>query len=125
MPRLMGASTLLLVFSLLAVNVTIVPSGTGLPEQSRTGSVSTTMPLEVRWPLMRRLHGSDATCCTARREVTALRAAFTCRMPVFFPELVRNHAIPLSVRTARDMTLEFPEVSWKLTSYGAITRLWN
>src|SRR5579863_2374033 len=47
-PRLMGASTELFPFALVAVKVTIVPSGTGLPAQSRTGSVCTEMPTLVR-----------------------------------------------------------------------------
>src|SRR5579862_892854 len=47
-PCLIGASTVLVSFPSLAVNVTTVPSGTGLPAQSRTGSVSTTTPFAVR-----------------------------------------------------------------------------
>ena len=74
-PCLIGASTVLVSFPPFAVNVTTVPSGTGLPEQSRTGSVSTTIPLFVRCPLMRRLQGSEATCCTTRRTFRSLMEA--------------------------------------------------
>src|SRR5215469_1989325 len=96
---LMGASTVLVSFPFFAVNVTIVPSGTGLPEQSRTGSVSTITPRDVRWPLIRKRHGSDATCSTTLRPVTGLSEAVTCRAPADLPELVRNHATPSCVGT--------------------------
>lgn len=64
MSCLIGASTVLISFPFLAVKVTIVPSGTGFPWQSWTGSVSTMNPFAVRWPLIRKLQGSDATSCT-------------------------------------------------------------
>src|SRR5215469_7480274 len=89
-----GASTKLTSWPFFAVNVTIVPSGTGLPEQSRTGSVSTRMPLAVRCPLMRKLHGTEATCWTTRRAERSLSEAETCNGPADFPELVRNQAMP-------------------------------
>ena len=44
MPRLMRASTVLLPCASVEVKVTMVPSGTGLPAQSRIGSVRTRMP---------------------------------------------------------------------------------
>src|SRR5207302_4838741 len=94
---LIGASTVLVSLPFFAVNVTTVPSGTGFPEQSRTGSVSTLMPLEVRWALIWSRHGSDATCCTALLALTSLIDAATCTAPADLPELVRNQATPFWV----------------------------
>src|SRR5438067_10538567 len=70
-PRFTRASTVLRPRESVWMKVTIVPSGTGLPLQSRTGSVSTTMPSFVGWARKRRLHGSDATCCTTLLTGTA------------------------------------------------------
>ena len=73
MPRLMRASTVLLPWASVEVKVTMVPSGTGLPEQSRIGSVRTRMPFLLGSALMRMLQGSEATCCTTRRTETRYR----------------------------------------------------
>src|SRR5215467_8312137 len=84
------------------MKVTIVPSGTALPEQSRTGSVSTTMFSFVRCATcMRRLplHGSAATCCTTRRCETFPTDATNCVAPSLCPEEASIHAAPLRLVT--------------------------
>src|SRR5437764_2588343 len=75
MSRLMRASTVLRPAESTAVKVTMVPSGSGLPEQSFTGSVCTTMARSVREAVMRRLQASHATCCTTRRTDPSLSSA--------------------------------------------------
>src|SRR5579864_4814079 len=119
----MGASTELFPPAPLALKVTMVPSGIGFPEQSRTGSVSTCIPLAVRCPFMRKLQGSEATCCSARVADTEPIVATTCTLPADLPELVRNHATPFWLGTARDKSCELPAVSWKFTVTGLSTRL--
>src|SRR5581483_2186402 len=50
----------------LEMKVTMVPSGTAFPEQSRTGSVSAISPSFSLCTLKRRLQGSDAVSSTTR-----------------------------------------------------------
>src|SRR5690349_7138734 len=106
-----GASTKLTSWPFLAVKVTMVPSGTGLPEQSRTGSVSTRMSFAVRCPLIRKLQGSEATCWTTLRAARSLIEADTCNGPADFPELVRNQAMPSRDCTLCDAGAEFFEIN--------------
>src|SRR5438309_2091910 len=65
-PFFTGASTVVFPLGPTCVKLTTVPSGTALPLQSRTGSVSTTsfFPAGCAW--MRRLQASEATCRTIR-----------------------------------------------------------
>jgi hypothetical protein len=95
-------------FAPVAVKVTMVPSVTGFPAQSWTGSVCTRMPADVRCPLMRKLQGSEATCCTARFADKSSSVAFTCTSPDALPDVVRNHATPSTVRAGRDSKVVFP-----------------
>src|SRR6266700_710142 len=124
-PCLMGASTVLFPVLSVLVKVTIVPSGTAFPEQSRTGSVSTTMPLAVRWTLMRRLQGSDATCRTTRRTLMSPAEAISWTVPATLPDLMRNHATPSFVGREWDSRSLPSAVNLKLIVKGARIRLWN
>src|SRR5262249_35391324 len=60
--RFNGASTVDFVPLLVSVKVMTVPSGTGLPRQSRTGSVSRVIRSFDGFALIFRLQGSPATC---------------------------------------------------------------
>src|SRR5579872_1035272 len=121
---LTGASTEPVSPPLFAVNVTTVPSGTGLPEQSRTGSVSTTMPLGVLSPLMRKLHGTEATSCTTLRVLmSSVMDAVICSGPADFPELVRNQAMPSCVSEVREVDEAPFAFNSNRTEAGFMTRL--
>src|SRR5467141_3464591 len=61
-PRLIGASTVVFPLASVLVKLTTVPSGTKLPLQSRTGSVSTAIPFGPGTALILRLQASEATC---------------------------------------------------------------
>jgi len=106
----------------VCVKLTIVPSGTGLPAQSRTGSVSTRTPFAVRCALIRRLQGSEATNCTTRVSVSRPALAVTCSGPAWWPEFVRTQAIP--PLAAVESTVAWPPFSANRNSIalGASTR---
>src|SRR5581483_7298267 len=89
-PRLIGTSTVVFPPASLLVKLTTVPSGTGLPEQSRTGSVSTRNAFFTRLALIRRLHASAATCCTTRTSLAWPMAAPMRTGPSFRAELIRT-----------------------------------
>src|SRR5579864_524577 len=96
-PFLMRASTVLLPSLSVSVNVTMVPSGTALPEQSRIGSVSTTMLSLLRWArciFRLPLHGSEATCCTTRRTLMFPTDATNWAAPSLGPEEASIQATP-------------------------------
>src|SRR5689334_5034621 len=77
------------------MKVTIVPSGTGLPLQSRIGSVSTTVRLFARPAIcMRRLHGSAATCCITRWTVVSPTVATNWAAPTLGAEELLIQATP-------------------------------
>src|SRR5262249_8512715 len=102
-PLRMRASTVLRPAESVCVKVTIVPSGTGLPVQSRMGSVSTTRPALLCWAMcMRRLQGSDATCCTTRRTDVSPSVATNCAAPAFRAEELLTQATPLRLVTLCD-----------------------
>src|SRR6185369_5326825 len=101
----MGASTVLLPLELLAVKLTMVPSGTTLPEQSWTGSVSTRMPFDTCCALIRKLQGSDATSCKTRCAEMSFTDAVSWAMPALFPEPERNQATPKRVGIERENKL--------------------
>src|SRR3954469_7948277 len=96
MPFLMRESMVLRPFeSFVSVNVTMVPSGTALPLQSRMGSVSTTMlrsffPATFMWML----HGSPAVCCTTRLIFTSPTDATNCAAPSLLAEFIFVQATP-------------------------------
>src|SRR5207253_5087097 len=126
--RLMRASTVLRPLGSTSMKVTMVPSGSELPEQSFTGSVSTTMARSVRWALMRKLQASAATCCTTRRTEASSslapgRLATNCAAPCVLPEFMRVQAMPFFVVTARLALCLPPTERSNLTSLGAKTRL--
>src|SRR5206468_9531747 len=122
-PRLMGTSTVVLPASSTLVKLTTVPSGTELPEQSRTGSVSTRKSFLARPALMRRLQASAATCCTTRISLACPIAAPKRVAPSFFAELKRTHATPFS--ELRVAEISFPSFGRMLnvTGSGFSTRL--
>src|SRR5581483_2886665 len=103
MPFLMRASTVLLPVLSFWVKVTIVPSGTALPVQSRTGSVSTIIRSRVRWlTCIRKLHGCDATCWITRRTEMFPTEATNWAAPSRGADEVSIQATPLRLVTARE-----------------------
>src|SRR6266404_2036108 len=72
---------------------------------------------------MRKLQGSDATCCTTRRAETSPTEAVNWAAPSCLPEAALIHATPFLLVTGREM-LFFPLTpSWKLTGVGVVIRL--
>src|ERR1043166_1806272 len=123
MPFLMRESTVLLPFLSVWMKVTIVPSGTGLPLQSRIGSVSTMILLAVR-PATRMVkwHGSAATCCTTRFTSASPTEATNCAAPAFEAELLLVQATPSRLVTFFDDPVP-PTERLKFTGVGSITML--
>src|SRR5437879_481856 len=99
----------------------MVPSGTGLPEQSLIGSVSTSMLDPAGWTFMRKLQGSDATCCTTRRAETSPTEAVNWAAPSCLPEAALIHATPFLVVTGREVAALPFTPSWKFTGVAAVT----
>src|SRR6476661_7221358 len=108
------------------MNVTIVPSGTGLPLQSRMGSVSTTTLLLVRpATCMRKLrsHGSAATCWTTRVTEVSPAEATNCAAPAFGADALLIHATPCLLVTLR-VDPAPPTDRLKFTGVGSRIRFW-
>ena len=103
------------------VNVTMVPSGTGLPAQSRMGSVCTRIPFLSRWARMRMLQGSDATSCTTRRTEAVPLEATNCAGPSFFDESNLVYATPPFDVSMR-LTFGRSTLSSNFTGCGCSTR---
>src|SRR5450759_3780719 len=122
-PFLMGASTVVRPSLSNLVNVTIVPSGTEFPRQSRTGSVCST----TRSPLCSAdacsLQGSAATCCTTLRSDSCPRDALICTAPSLGPEFRRVHATPLRVIWGEEETAVSLAIARKVTPSGCNARL--
>src|SRR5262245_55023693 len=108
------------------MKVTMVPSGTGFPLQSRIGSVATVILSAVR-PATRirrlRSHGSAATCCTTRLMETLFVDATNCAAPAFVAELLLVQATPERLVTVFAMEVP-PTESLKFTGAGSSTRFW-
>src|SRR5581483_6957328 len=122
-PRLIGASTVLLPSGPIAVKLTMVPSGSALPLQSRTGSVSTSTPFGVGCALIRRLQASFATSCTTRSTFTLPSEASKCAAPSLRVEFTSVQATPLRLVTERTSGGASFTVSWKVTVCGVSTTL--
>src|SRR5581483_8341811 len=123
---LMRASTVLLPVLSVWINVTIVPSGTGLPLQSRMGSVSTVIMLpECPATCMRKLRsqGSAATCCTTRSTEVSPAEATNCADPALAAELLSVQATPERLVTVLAAPVP-PTESLKFTGVGASTMFW-
>src|ERR1700681_375878 len=108
------------------MKVTIVPSGTGLPLQSRMGSVSTTTLLFAR-PARRmcklRSQGSAATCCTTRRTEVSPTDATNCAAPAFAADELLVQATPSRLVTVFDDP-DPPTERLKFTGVGSSIRFW-
>src|SRR6185437_1477661 len=126
MSFLMRASTVLLPVLSVWINVTIVPSGTGLPLQSRMGSVSTVIMLPVcPATCMRKLRsqGSAAACCTTRSTEVSPAEATNCADPALAAELLSVQATPERLVTVLAAPVP-PTESLKFTGVGVITMFW-
>src|SRR5215469_5711116 len=121
-PRLTRASTVERVWPSLSTNVTMVPSGTGFPLQSRTGSVSTSTPFFAGAAWKRRSQGSEATCCTTRRTCVSPTDATNCAAPAFRAESSRVQAMPSCDCTLRASGGAPPTARLNVTSVGEVTR---
>src|SRR5215467_3770313 len=106
------------------MKVTMVPSGTGLPLQSRIGSVATVI-LSADRPAtrMRRLRsqGSAATCCTTRLTEVFSAEATNWAAPALVAELLLVQATPERLVTLLEMAVP-PTESLKFTGVGSSTR---
>ena len=102
----------------------MVPSGTGLPLQSRMGSVSTTTRLfACPATCMRRLHGSAATCCTTRRTSVPLTDVTNCAAPAFGADELLVQATPSRLVTLLEVPAP-PTERLKFTGVGSRIRFW-
>src|SRR5262249_25031091 len=97
--------------------------GTALPLQSRTGSVSTRSWCEAHSLRMRRLHASEATCCTTRTSEALPIDAPTFAGPSFLAEVMRIHATPFSEDFACVRVAPSFGVTLKFRVAGVRTRL--
>src|SRR3954454_15235326 len=127
MPFFTRASTVLLPFESTEVKVTMVPSGTAFPEQSRTGAVCTRMPFFSGRALMRKLppQGSAAVCRTTRLTLMSPTEATKLALPSFFDESVLTYATPLLDCTVREIAAAPSTERSNFTGVGAVTRLFH
>src|SRR5450432_2898811 len=108
------------------MKVTIVPSGTGLPLQSRMGSVSTTTLLfarPARCICKLRSHGSAATCCTTRSTEASPTEATNCAAPAFGADELLVQATPSWLVTVFEDPAP-PTERLKFTGVESRTRFW-
>src|SRR5690348_13522724 len=124
-PRLIGTSTVVLPAESDFVKLTTVPSGTALPEQSRTGSVSIRNAFFVRLALIRRLQGSAATCCTTRTSLAFPIEAAIRTGPSFLAELIRTQATPFCEPRSAEISFASFGRMLNLTCSGLRTKLWK
>src|SRR5512133_1111835 len=81
------------------------------------------MPFLSRDARIRRLQGSDATCCTTRRTLTSPVDATNCAGPSFLPESIRTQAMPSFEVVARVRGVVLGTASSNFTGVGATTKL--
>src|SRR4029453_10648235 len=80
----------------------MVPSGRGLPLQSRIGSVCTLTLPELEVALMRSPHASEATWRITRGSETSPTAATTCHGPCLAVDPFCSQAMPRVVVCLRE-----------------------